>query len=85
MVNKKYFYLFFSIFSYCVALLMYVLAPVLILNESNIELSELNIFCCIFTMLSCFFLTHRFQGKKRNKIYIYYSFFYDIYCLSFWK
>lgn len=71
MVNKKYFYLFFSIFSYCVALLMYVLAPVLILNESNIELSELNIFCCIFTMLSCFFLTHRFQGKKGIKfIYI---------------
>jgi len=50
---------------------MYVLAPVLILNESNIELSELNIFCCIFTMLSCFLLTHRFQGKKGIKfIYI---------------
>lgn len=66
MLNKKIVFIF-SIFSYCVALLMYVFAPILILNESNIELSELNIFCCIFTMLSCFLLIDRFQGKKGMK------------------
>ena len=80
MVNKKIFLLIFSIFSYCVALSIYLFAPALILYESYFDV---DIFCCIFTMLSHFLLFHRFQDKKGMK-FTYIILFFMTYIALVW-
>ena len=67
MLYKKIFLLIISLLFYCAALLMYVVTPFLIVRNSNTVLFDPNIFCCIFTMFSFFFLFGRLQLSKRMK------------------